>query len=108
MGVESIISILIASTAALAAFYTSWFQRRELRGKTRAEQDAISTKASNEALAAVQGSLLREVERLDTQVKACQTEVADLRQELEQTKDELAKVAVHRDDLIRELAAGRP
>ena len=108
MGVESIVSIIIASVAAFAAFYTSWFQRRELRGKTKAEQDAISVKASNDALAAVQGGLGKEVERLHVQVEGLEVEVSDLRQELEATKVELAKVAVHRDDLIRELEGLRP
>ncbi len=101
MGVESIISILLAGSAALAAFYTSFFQRRELRGKTRAEQDAISTKASNEALAVIQGGLGKEVERLGTQLTICQAEIIDLRLELEKTRAELEEVVAQRDELLR-------
>ncbi len=100
MGVETIISLLLSSAVALGVLYTSIYQRKELRGKTRAEQDAISTKASNEALAVIQGGLGKEVTRLGVLVEASQVELGELRQELEETKAELEKMTAERNDLI--------
>lgn len=104
MGVEGIISILLAASAALGVFYTSIFQRRELRGKTRAEQDAISTKASNDALAIIQGGLGKEVERLASELKSLRAVVIEVRAELETTIAELAGMTGQRNDLMAENA----
>ncbi len=101
MGVESIISIVIASMAAIGALYTQIFQRKELRGKTRAEQDAISTKASNEALGIIQGGLGKEVERLSKEVEMVRTELDEVRSELETTILALGAMTAQRDELMR-------
>ncbi len=104
MAVESIISILVASAAAFGALYTTIFQRRELRGKTKAEQDAISTKASNDALAIIQGGLGKELERVSKELEEVREEYRALRGELDSTLSTLRAATTARDLAIREKA----
>ena len=104
MGVEAVVSIAIAAAASAGAIYSTIFQRKELKGKTRAEQDAISIKASNEALAIIQGGLGKELERVAADLEDVRTECRTLRVQLEDNAKTLHEVSAHRDRVVRENA----